>query len=165
MNKKLIISDAGPLIVLAKTGYLHVLRELFRKVKIPQSVSDELKLNTSMPGANALRDAITIKKWIEVHHVVGVPDILTNSLDQGEAEAILLAKTEGLVLLIDEKKGRGIARKENVRITGTGAVLIAAKQKGIIQSVSTVLNALINCGYRISMPMQKKILQLANEVK
>ncbi|MGD2091693.1 MAG: DUF3368 domain-containing protein [Candidatus Aminicenantes bacterium] len=48
-------------------------------------------------------------------------------------------------------------------MTGTGAVLVAAKKKGIIEKVSPTLNELLECGYRISNRLQKKILALAEE--
>jgi predicted nucleic acid-binding protein len=158
-----IISDAGPLIALAKTKNLMILERLFEKVKIPPSVLYELRISTSQPGTFDLKAAVEKNKWIEVSSQVKVPPILMNSLDQGEAEAIILAKTEGLVLLIDERRGRRVAKKEKVKITGTGAVLVAAKQKGIIQRVSPILDDLVGCGYRISKSLQKKILKLAGE--
>jgi hypothetical protein len=46
----IIVSDAGPLIALAKTNHLNILRKLFEKVIIPPSVFDELRISTSRPG-------------------------------------------------------------------------------------------------------------------
>lgn len=159
----IIVSDAGPLIALAKTKKLDILRSLFEKVKIPPSVFDELKISSSRAGADEFKKAIEMTRWIEVSNPLNVPEALSNSLDLGEAEAIILAKTEGLVLLVDERRGRRIAKKEKVRITGTGAVLIAAQKRGIIEHVSPVINELMKCGYRISESLRKKILNLAKE--
>ncbi|UCH95159.1 MAG: DUF3368 domain-containing protein [Candidatus Aminicenantes bacterium] len=164
MSKNMIIiSDAGPLIALAKTKKLNILKRLFEKVKIPPSVFHELRITSSRPGAIEFIEAIEKNKWIEVIESAHVPHILLNVIDQGEAEAIALAKKEGLVLLIDERRGRKIAKKEKVKITGTGAVLVAAKKKGILKKVSPALNELLECGYRISKRLQKKILALAEE--
>jgi predicted nucleic acid-binding protein len=159
----IIVSDASPLIALAKTKKLDILRSLFEKVKIPPSVFDELKISSSRAGTDELKEAIEMKRWIEVSNPVNVPEALANSLDPGESEAIILAKIEGLVLLVDERRGRRIAKKEKVRITGTGAVLIAAKKKGIIEHVSPIVDELMECGYRLSRPLRKKILNLAEE--
>lgn len=158
-----IISDAGPLIALSKTGNLNILKQLFKKVKIPPAVFEELKISSPRPGSIKLREAIEITKWIKISKPGRIPGTIMNSLDRGEAEAIVLAKKEGLVLLIDERRGRKFAKKESVKITGTGAVLAAAKQKGIIKNVSHVLNELMESGYRISNPLREKILQIAGE--
>ena len=51
----------------------------------------------------------------------------------GEREAILLAVREGgSLLLIDERAGRAVAKKRDVKVTGTTGVLGAAAQKGLI---------------------------------
>jgi predicted nucleic acid-binding protein len=159
----IIVSDAGPLIALAKIRELNILNRLFEKVKIPPSVFHELRLTSSRPGAIEFKEAIEITKWIEVSDPAHIPHILLYAIEQGEAEAIALAKKDGLVLLIDERRGRKIANKEKVKITGTGAVLVAAKKKGIIKKVSPALNKLLGCGYRISNRLQKKILALVEE--
>jgi predicted nucleic acid-binding protein len=159
----IIVSDAGPLIALAKIRELNILNRLFEKVKIPPSVFHELRLTSSRPGAIEFKEAIEITKWIEVSDPAHIPHILLYAIEQGEAEALALAKKDGLVLLIDERRGRKIANKEKVKITGTGAVLVAAKKKGIIKKVSPALNKLLGCGYRISNRLQKKILALVEE--
>ncbi len=159
----IIVSNAGPLIALAKIGKLNILNRLFEKVKLPPSVFHELRITSSRPGAIEFKEAIETTKWIEVSDPTPIPHILLYAIEQGEAEAIALAKKEGLVLLIDERRGRKIANKEKVKITGTGAVLVAAKKKGIIKKVSPALNKLLGCGYRISNRLQKKILALAEE--
>jgi len=159
----IIVSDAGPLIALAKTNHLGILKGLFGKVIIPPAVFHELRVSTSRPGADELRKAIEKTRWLEVSGPVHAPDIPFHSFDKGEVEAIILAKTKKMVLLIDERRARRIAKKENVKITGTGAVLVAAKRKGIIKKVSRVLDELMKDGYRISKGLRKKILELAEE--
>ena len=52
-----IVSDAGPLIALAKTGYLSILKDLFKKVLIPPMVFDELCIQAPRPGSKALSNA------------------------------------------------------------------------------------------------------------
>jgi len=157
-----IISDTGPLIALAKTHNLIILKKLFERVIITPSVFHELRIFSSKPGASELREAFEIQKWIEASEPIEVPPIL-GVLDPGEAESIVLAKKRNLVLLIDERKGRKIAKKENVKITGTGAVLLAAKQKGIIKKVSPIIDQFTEIGYRISNGLKEKILRLAQE--
>jgi len=138
---------------------------LFEKVKIPPAVFNELRITSSRPGAIELKEAIEISKWIEVSDPSHIPNILFNAIEQGEADAIALAKKGRLVLLIDERRGRKIAIKEKVKITGTGAVLVAAKKKGIIEKVAPALDELLEFGYRISGALRKRILELAEEAE
>ncbi len=159
----IIVSDAGPLIALARINKLNLLQDLFKKVKIPPAIFSELSTSASRPGAKVLAEAINALKWIEISEKVNVPRVLLNALDRGEAEAIALARAENVLLLIDERKGRRFALRENVKITGTGAILVAAKKKGLIDRVSQVIDALTNSGYRISPSLRKKFLELADE--
>jgi len=156
----LIVADAGPLIALAKTGSLDLLKNLFGKVLIPIAVHKELHIDSSRPGSVALSKAMT---WIRVEETKEPSKYLLYSIDRGEAEAITLALKKNASLLIDETRGRIAARNAGVQIFGTGAVLIRAKEKRIISAVKPYLNALCNAGYRISKPLQKEILHRAGE--
>jgi len=62
-----------------------------------------------------------------------------------------------------EKLGRAVAYQQKVEVIGTGGVLLAAKQKGLINSVSPILNNLRAQGYRIADDLCARILSLANE--
>ncbi len=159
----LIVSDAGPLIALAKTHCLHILKKLFAKIIIPPAIATELHLFSFKKGSELLRVAIYDDCWIEISEPLTPPQVLLNILGKGEAEAIFLAKKLKAILLIDEKRGRMIAQREGVKMTGTGAVLIAAKKSKIIKKVSTILNKFQDNGYHISPLLYKKILQLAGE--
>jgi predicted nucleic acid-binding protein len=79
---------------------------------------------------------------------------LTFTVDQGEAEAITLAIQESALLLIDESKGR---------LAATSAVLIRAKELGLIDSVGEVLVELTEIGYHFSIALQQQILKRSGE--
>lgn len=58
---------------------------------------------------------------------------LEAQLDSGEAESIVLAlEVKASYLLMDEKKGRAIAKKEGIKIIGLLGILILARQNGLI---------------------------------
>ncbi len=60
-------------------------------------------------------------------------NILEVSLDKGEASAIALAlENENCLLIIDEYKGRKVAKSLGLAITGTAGVLAQAKLKGYV---------------------------------
>ncbi len=89
-----VISDAGPLIALARVHRLDLLENLYGSVVIPPAVEDELRVDSGRPGAKRLRRALN-QGWLEVHRLSDSADSslseLNLVLDAGEAEAIVLA--------------------------------------------------------------------------
>lgn len=160
---KIIVSDAGPLIGLAKTEYLYLLKGIFNEVLIPKAVYSELKLTDDKPGSKSLQKAVEQERWIKVCEVDTINSKLLLSLDKGETEAIILAKTNGKLILIDEIKGRKVAKKAGLDVIGTGRILIAAKEKGLLVNVTDVLNELNKSGYRLSSKLCDKIKMISGE--
>ena len=156
------MADAGPLIGLAAIGGLGWLRKLFGSVLIPDAVAAELRLDSGMPGAAALA-AARDQGWLKTQRVADVPARLLAVVDRGEAEAIVLARHKAVPLLIDESRGRTAARKEGVRVFGSGALLIRAKEDGLIGEVRSSLEALMKVQYRLSESLRHEILRLAGE--
>lgn len=166
----IIIADAGPLIALATIEKLKLLEKLYKEVIIPVAVEQELKLDSDMPGSRQLKQAVD-EGWIKVNRSALSTEPLQQLLqilDTGESEAILLTELFSNTqtyrfLLIDERKGRMIAKNRGIKIAGTGAVLLAAKDKGYIESVKDELDAMQDTGYRLSSTLKKRLLQLASE--
>jgi len=85
-------------------------------------------------------------------------------VDPGEASVIALAKEfEDSLLLLDDLKARKLARRLNLKITGTLGVIHKAKQLGIIDSVKPLINKLLETDFRISEKIITEILKLNNE--
>lgn len=88
--KPVIVSNASPLINLARIGHLTLLQAVYGELVIPQAVWEEVVVaGAGQPGAEEVRRA----DWIRVcpvtdHHLVNA---LRQDLDAGEAEAIALA--------------------------------------------------------------------------
>lgn len=158
----LIVADASPLIGLAKVNRLGLLRQLFQGLLIPEAVERELCLDSPRPGARVLAVAKS-EGWLTSVSVENVPAHLLATVDPGEAEAITLARRRSALLLIDEWRGRVAATSEGVRIFGTGAVLLRAKERGFLPTVAETLGELTSVGYRLSGALQAEILRRAGE--
>ena len=147
-----VVPDTGPLIALARVGRLDLLRRLYGQVVIPPAVHDELALDSDRPGARALAAALEAG-WVAVQPATypGIVSEVARHLDRGEAEGIALAgQRSARFLLIDDAKGRKVARQRGVRVVGVAGMLLAAKSQGALDAVGPVLDALSRAGYRLS---------------
>jgi len=164
---EIVVADTGPLIALARAGCLQLLPALYQEIVIPPAVHAELCLGSRRPGSKHLADAME-QGWLKIRK----PSINTASslselaliLDPGEAEAIVLAEeVDCRFLLIDERKGRAVARRRGVPVAGIAGVLLAAKKRGFIDEVLPLVKNLEQIGYRMSSALVSEITRRAGE--
>lgn len=127
-----VISNAGPLIVLAKLNRLDLLAELYRQVQIPQEVYHEVvTLGTAQGAADALTFRLfwQQRQWPIVEMsadalAVYQPPVI---LHPGELAVLALAQTlpKPLVLL-DDEMARTEARRVELAVRGSLGVLVQA---------------------------------------
>lgn len=157
----IIVSDTSPITNLIQINALSLLQQLYGRVLIPEAVYNEL---CTIPAQHKLLREIS---WIEVINVSEKDSLseLLKVIDLGEAEAILLAiELKPDYLLIDEQKGRTIARKNGIPITGILGVLIQAKQRQLIPTVKPLMDQLISqAGFWIKKPLYEYILVQVDE--
>jgi uncharacterized protein len=160
----IVVSDASPLISLSAIRRLGLLHELYGEVRIPQEVRREIgsldhlassDKSTGTPDwivTGTIRDQVLVRA-------------LGESLDRGEAEAIVLAIEHGAdLLLMDERRGRQAAKRLNLNVVGVLGVLLEAKAKGLVQTIRPVLDELLGeAGFRISQVLHDEVLRLADE--
>ncbi|MGH1433593.1 MAG: DUF3368 domain-containing protein [Lewinella sp.] len=144
---ELVISDASCLIALEDIGELRILHGLFSQVVVTDIVREEIQAE--------LPSWIKVSKDYEAREL----EILKLELDMGEASAIALAlKNPGSRIILDERKGRKVAKRLGLKVIGTLGLIVKAKQKGIIPSGKEVLNKLENHGFWLSQRMKKSLL-------
>jgi predicted nucleic acid-binding protein len=154
----IVVSDATPLIALAKIGQLRLLQELFGGILIPRMVYDEVVTNSSgRPGADEIRLAewITIRSPADQNRVA----YLRDDLDAGEAEALVLAdELNADWILLDETKARLAAEFLGLHFIGTVGVLLLAKRMGKLNAIRPLLEQLRAEKFHISEKMVRAVL-------
>lgn len=83
--------------------------------------------------------------WIERRPVrqLELATALRLELDPGEAEAIALAiECKSDFLLIDERRGRQVAARFDLKVLGLLGTLVEARRNGLIPTISPLLNEL-----------------------
>lgn len=150
----IIVCDTSPINNLAAINQLNLLHQLYGTVVIPKAVYQEL-IDPNFPVAGAIE--VQTLGWIQTYQVNNnaVVEALQNELDLGEAEAIALAlELQADQLLIDERLGRTVAARLNLRYTGILGILIEAKSQALISEVKPMLDALINqAGFWVAEPL------------
>lgn len=156
-----VVSNTSPILNLAIVDQLELLRQQFGEILIPRAVLDELKVNEERPGSQAIRAAIS-SGWMKTQEVSNEPlaQLLKQTLDRGEAEAIALAtELKADWTLLDEREGRKVAKSLGLKVTGILGILLRAKQLGELECLQTVIDDLINkAGFRIAPALLAQIL-------
>lgn len=90
---------------------------------------------------------------------------LAEDLGKGEASSIALAlEFDDSLLIIDEKKGRKVAKELRIEIIGSLGILIKAKEKGVIKSVREILTLIDKTDFRVSQSVREKVLKESGEL-
>lgn len=162
-----IVSNAAPLIYLAKVGKIDFLKRVFGEVFIPEEVKIEVVDRGKLLGE---RDAYVIEKaigegWLKVltTEIVEVPI----KLESGEVAVLSLAKKLGLrEVLLDEVSARVAARLLDLTPRGTVFVLLKALEKMEIDlnGFLEVLNQLIRHGFRLKEEVYVEAVREARRI-
>jgi len=162
----IVVSNASPLIALAKIGQLQLLCSVYKEVYISAVVREEVGFIRSGVENRPGTEEISSARWIQTVNVSNLAEVevLRERLDAGESEAIVLAiELKADLLLIDEARGRKVAQAKGVNTTGTVGTLVAAKRKGLIPELATLLDCLVDSGFRMSEELYQTALLLGDE--
>ncbi len=160
-----VVSNTGPLIGLAKINQLSLLKSMYREVLIPPMVHKELwgKVgNESDQIDSALQDFINVAELKNLNPVI---ESALADLDEGEKQAIGLAATvkKDILLLLDDRAGREVAKKFNIPTTGLIGILLLAKEKGLVTNITSLIESIRNNGYWLSDEVIDVAKRLAGE--
>jgi Predicted nucleic acid-binding protein, contains PIN domain len=158
-----VVIDSSPLIGLALVGGLDWLPKLFGQVFLPETVKQEVLPGKDAPGENAIAQAID-EGWVTVW-----PDPISSrldiDLDAGETDCINIGLTspDQVLLIMDERAGRAVAKEKGLRVIGTAAIIGLAKKHGLIPSARAVFEVLHGSDFRISAAVINQVLISVNE--
>ena len=159
----IVVSDSTILIGLVKIGKLHLLREIFSKIFIPEEVFKEVvERGKGKPGSKVIKEAA----WIEVKPVKDKIQVsfLLGSLEKGEAEVLVLARELNAdLILLDEEKARKSAVIAGFEIMGLLGLFILAKNLGLIYEVRPLVDELMIKKFRISDKIIEETLKKVGE--
>jgi predicted nucleic acid-binding protein len=162
-----VVSNATPLIYLAKIGRMDLLKKVFEEVFIPEEVKVEVVDEGKRLGE---RDAYIVEKavrdgWLKVLTVEALE--IPIKLEQGEVAVLSLAKRQGFrEVLVDEVSARTAARLMGLTPRGTVFVLLKALE---IEEISLndfldALSELVRHGFRLKEEVYLEAVRKAREI-
>jgi predicted nucleic acid-binding protein len=154
-----VVSNTGPLIALASINKFDLLPKLFGTISIPQAVRTEVLDETTLSAINAADWMIvrTAQDKIAIQ-------LLNSELDDGESEAIVLARELNAdLLLIDDRAARRKASALELPTIGTLGLLLIAKSQGLIPALKPLIDALNQGGFHMSEELYNQVLHSAGE--
>ena len=145
----LVVSDNSALSALAEIGLLELLPKVVGSVTVPASVARE---GVAVGAPEALRNfMLNPPEWLTV--VPDPPCMLdeTRALGAGEAAALTLAweHRNECTLVLDEKRGRAVARALGLEMIGVLAIVTQASLAGLTD-FEDALSKLLATGFRLS---------------
>lgn len=156
----ILIADCSALIALASCDGLHLLDALFGTVIVPEAVYREAVVSDK-PEAQQLKEYLINKvRKIDLNS----PVLLDGFSDLGETEAMVLYKQcSADKLLIDDKRGRRVAKINSISTIGSLGVLLAAKQARLIDQVSPYVAKIRSSDIYLSADLIAIVMDIAGE--
>ena len=156
------ISNTSPLLYLYRIGKIELLPRLFDEVLTVPAVVEELKAGRrkgyDVPSAE-------MYAWLQIMSPQQVPsEWLASDLGKGELETMALAlEYREKVVILDDALARRIAQAAGLKVWGTLRVLLEAKKRKLLPTISIVVDELKQSGMWISDDVRQRIMKLAGE--
>ena len=156
----ILVADCSALVALAVCDSLDILERMFDSVVVPEAVYYE----ATRPDKKQAQ-ALNIFLQGNVRQVNMQTYVFLDAYaDAGETEAMLLYKQLAAdKLLIDDKRGRKVAKINQISTIGSLGVLLIAKEKGLIVEVAPLLQQIEQSDIYLSPNLISTVLELAGE--
>jgi predicted nucleic acid-binding protein len=159
---KPLVVNASPIIVLAKAGFMDLLRAAGDPVQVPQAVVQEIQ--QAGPNDPAVQ-ALTQTPWlIPVDPGAISPVMPAMKLGAGEQSVLTWALAHvGTEAILDDPAGRRAAAVLGIPHRGCLGLVIQARQQGLLAAARPVLEQLRQAGLRLSDRLMNQALAKVKE--
>lgn len=156
------VTDASPIILLAKTGHLDLLSACTEELLVPEAVAEEV---------HRAPDDDPAREWLEAD---GGPFVETTEPPAAEVAAWDLGRGENHALsyalshpewtaVVDDGAARRCAQSLDISVIGTLGVFVVAKTEGHLEAVGPAAQALRRAGLHVSQDVMDHVLRMADE--
>ncbi|MCW5933752.1 MAG: DUF3368 domain-containing protein [Fimbriimonadia bacterium] len=154
-DRVIVVSDTGPFRYLIAIDHIDILRQMFGRVLLPQTVYQEL---THLSSPDIVRDWFDdLPIWIEVVEVF--LEEPTEDIGIGEQEAICLAlENKADVVLMDDARARKVATQKGLQVAGTLRLLFQAAKLNLLD-FHQAIEALRETNFYVSESLLSEILR------
>jgi predicted nucleic acid-binding protein len=153
------VSDAGPLIALARLDRLALLGDLFDQTFVPQAILDECTFRPELVDARRIHRACEDGRLL----VCVAEPVAATHLELGERSAIGKALQIGAVLLVDDLDARRHALALGLTVLGTLGLLVLAKRQRLLPAVRPLIDELRAGGHWLGDATIRAALRAAGE--
>ena len=156
------VVNASPLIHLARGGAFDLLRVAAESIVVPSSVAMEVRRRgPADPTVLAMNRA----SWLTVIDDPPIPPaILSWDLGIGESAVLAWAYANlGTEAICDDRAARRCATTLGIPVRGTVALVLGAKQQGLIGQARPILENLVHAGMYLSERVLTDALKLVGE--
>ncbi len=159
-----VVSNTSPLLNLAAIGAADLLERLYSSLLVPSEVATEFQ---RLSDTRNRFQSVPLPAFLEVAPVRNphVATALAGELDSGEAAAIALAvERQAGLLLMDELRGRAVAKRFGIPTLGLLGVLKLARKQALIPAIAPVLDRLEQAaGFWAGTALRERVLREAGE--
>lgn len=158
-----VVCNSTPLISLSSIRKLHLIKDLFGEITIPEKVFDEVVVAGSEKyGSSDVKEC----SWIKVSKTSDniLKNYLMQTLDEGETEVIVLAdELKADLVIIDERLARKYVEKAGLKLIGTLGILAKAKLEGHIPEMKSLVEEMLNKGIWFNKDLVNRVLHEVSE--
>ncbi|MBK9315791.1 MAG: DUF3368 domain-containing protein [Acidobacteria bacterium] len=144
----IVVSNASPLIILARLGLFELTKYLFKEIIISQEVWNEVVIKgAGLPGSEEAQQGFQ-SGWVHVRPIAK-SDHLTvwknqYNLGAGELATIILAREiQADLALMDERRARNLALYEGVKVLGSIGIIELGYLKGEVSELRQIYHKLL----------------------
>jgi predicted nucleic acid-binding protein len=155
------VIDASPLIFLARSRHLELLRDFAETVWVAEAVASEISRRGHQ---DTTAQAIENTAWLITQPVADIPSVILEwRLGAGESATLALAQAHHLEAIIDDLAGRKCAASLGIPVRGTLGIVLAAKQHGLIPIARPVIEDMMRAGLYLSRRVLEQALKRVGE--